>query len=220
VHSAVLDAPRPTPAAPQPAAPARTRRLPLAVAAAGVLSVLESLGLLAVGLTSLGTLFAGGARLSGPAVAGVLLLLAGWVVLAAGAGAVLVDGAGARLLFAVAVAEIGLCLVVGVHGLLGPDGVRLVAVAGDVGLPVPALALLALAVPTGKLLLAGAPSAVAWVATGGRPRVARKAPPAAEHRVLRGVTVACIGLALAGVAVLGAPTDTPAPTTAAVTGTP
>ena len=219
MHSAVLDAPRPRAAVPA-VRPARARRIPLPVAAAGVLSVVESLGLLAFNLTGLGSLFAGGTRLSGPALAGVLLLLAGWVVLAAGAGAVLVDGVGRRLLVSVAVAEIGVCLVLAVHGLLGPDGVRLVAVTTDLGLPLPALALLALAVPTGKLLLAGAPSAQAWVAAGARPRAARRAPAVAEHRVLRGVTVACIGLALAGVAVLGAPADAPEPTTAAVTGAP
>ena len=224
--TAVLDAPRrpvAVPGAPPPVPAPRSvsaRRLPLPVAAAGVLSVLESLALLAFGLTGLGSLFAGGPRLSGPAMAGSLLLLAGWVVLAAGAGAVLVDGAGRRLLVALAAAEIGVCLVVAVAGLFGPDGVRLLPVTASLGLPVPALALLALAVPTGKLLLAGAPSAVAWVAAGGRPRSARRAPAPTEHRVLRGVTVVCIGLALSGVAVLGAPADGPAPTTAAVTGAP
>jgi hypothetical protein len=216
VPSAVLDAPR-LPAAPA-LRPTRPQRVPLPVAAAGVLSVVESLGLLAFGLTGLGSLFAGGARLSGPAMAGTLLVLAGWVVLSAGAGAVLVDGAGRRLLVCVAVAEIGAFLALAVFGLLGPDGVRLVAVTADVGLPVPALALLALAVPTGKLLLAGAPSAQAWVAAGGRPRAARRAPAAPQHRGLQVATLACIGLALAGVAVLGAPADGPAPTTAAVTG--
>ena len=219
MHSAVLDAPRvPAEPAPRPAR-ARARRVPLPVAAAGVLSVVESLGLLAFGLTGLGGVFAGGTRLSGPVVAGTLLLLAGWVVLSAGAGAALVDGAGRRLLVTVAVCEIGALLAVAVLGLLGPHGVRLVAVTGDVGLPVPALALLALAVPTGKLLLAGAPTAEAWVAAGRRPRRVRRAPAAPEHRGLLIVTLACIGLALVGVAVLGAPAEGPAPTTAAVTGT-
>ena len=224
--SAVLDAPRLPVGAPQgtPAVratrPVRSQRTPLPVAAAGVLSVVESLALLAFGLTGLGSLFTGVTRLPGAVVAAALLLLAAWVVLAAGAGAVLVDGAGRRLLVGVAVAEIGGCLALAVHGLTGPGGVRLVAVAGDVGLPVPALALLGRAVPTGKLLLASAPSALAWVAAGGRPRAPRRAPVAPEHRVLRGVTVACIGLALAGVAVLGAPAGGPAPTTAAVTDAP
>ncbi|MFQ1003598.1 hypothetical protein [Modestobacter sp. SSW1-42] len=225
MRSAVPDAPRlPAAAAPQAtpraARPARPRRAPVPVVAAGVVSVVESLALLAFGLTGLGSLFAGGARLSGPAMAGVLLVLAGWVVLSAGAGAVLVDGAGRRLLVAVALAEVGVCLAVAVSGLFGPDGVRVVAVAPEVGLPVPALALLALVVPTGKLLLASAPSALAWVAAGGRPRVARRPPVAPQHRVLCGVTLACIGLALAGVAVLATPAEGPAPTTAAVTGAP
>ena len=208
------------PDAPRPAeGPARARRLPVPVLAAGLLSVAESLGLLAFGLTGLGTLLAGGDRPSGVVMAGALLLLAGWVVLSAGAGAVLADGTGRRLLVAVAVAEIGVCLTVAVTGLASADGVRVVAITPGLGLPVPALALLALAVPSGKLLLASAPSALAWTAAGGRPR-ARRAPAPVQHRALRGVTVACIGLALAGVAVLGAPADGSAPTTAAVTGAP
>ncbi|MCZ2804082.1 hypothetical protein O2W18_03095 [Modestobacter sp. VKM Ac-2983] len=212
--SAVLDAPRPTPAA------ARPVRLPATVVAAGGLSVLEALGLLALGLTSLEGVFGSGVRPSGWLVAGTLLLLAGWVVLCAGGGAGLVDGAGRLLLVAVASAEIALLAVLCAVGLVGAGGTWLVAIGPLGGLPVPALALLALAVPTGKLLLATSPSAVAWVAAGGRPRPARRAA-AVEHRALRGVTLAGIGLALTAVALVGVPAgDVPAPSTVAVTDAP
>lgn len=209
--SAVLDAPRTTPVA------ARPVRLPATVAAAGTLAVLEALALLAFGLTGLQGVFGSGVRPSGWLVAVTLLLLAGWVVLCAGGGAGLVDGAGRLLLVAVACGEIALLVVLGAVGLAGADGVWLVAVGPVGGLPVPALALLGLAVPTGKLLLAGAPSAVAWVAAGGRPRPVRPVA-VVEHRALRGVTVACIGLALTGVALVGVPAaDGAAPSTVAVT---
>lgn len=217
MRSAVLGSTRVVPqlAVPRPVPPvvpvvfragARPRRLPVTVAAAGALAVGESLGLLAFGLTGLDAVFGSGVRPSGALVALSLLLLAGWVVLAAGGGAGLVDGAGRTLLVAVSCGEIALLALLGGAGVLGADGVRTV-VAGPLGaVPVPALALLALAVPTGKLLLAGAPSAVAWVAAGGRPRPVRPVR-VVRHRALRGVTVACIGLALTGVAVLGAPAD-------------
>ncbi|WP_299956260.1 hypothetical protein [uncultured Modestobacter sp.] len=217
--TAVLDDVRTAPVAPLPAA-ARPRRMPVTVAAAGLLAVCESLGLLAIGLTSLDGVFGVGVRPSGALVAGTLLLLAGWVVLAAGGGASLVDGAGRHLLVALACGEIVVLVVLVVAGLLGADGVWLVAVGPLGALPVPALALLALAVPTGKLLLAGAPSAGEWVRAGGRPRTVRTAP-VVRHRALRGVTVACIGLALTGTALLGAPADpATSPSTVAVTEAP
>ena len=220
--SALLDAPRVVPAAPRAAAPSveRPTRLPATVAAAAALAVLESLGLLALGLTGLDGVFGTGIRPSGLLVAVTLIVLAGWVVLCAGGGASLVDGAGRTLLIAVASGEIVLLLGLAVAGALGADGVWLVVLGPLGALPVPALALLGLGVPTGKLLLAGAPSAQAWVAAGGRPR-ARRTAPVVEHRALRGVTLACIGLALTGVALLGAPADTAgSPTTAAVTDRP
>ena len=198
----------------------RPRRLPVTVATAGALAVGESLGLLALGLTGLDAVFGSGTRPSGALVAVTLLLLAGWVVLAAGGGASLVDGAGRTLLVAVSCGEIALLAVLGGAAVLGAGSVQTV-VAGPLGaVPVPALVLLALAVPTRKLLLAGAPSAVAWVQAGGRPRPVC-AVRVVRHRALRGVTVACIGLALTGVAVFGAPADpgTP-PATAAVTDAP
>ncbi|MGY1842313.1 hypothetical protein [Modestobacter sp. SYSU DS0875] len=212
--SAVLDVPR---AAARPSAPvaARPLRLPATVVAAGVLAVVQALGLLALGLAGLDGLFGTGVRPSGLLVAVSLLLLAGWVVLAAGGGASLVDGAGRGLLVGVSCAEIALLAVVGTAGLLGAE----LTVAG--GLPLPGLALVALGVPTGKLLLATSPSAGAWVAAGGRPRLARRTVPVVEHRDLRLVTVACIGLALTAVALLGAPaTEAPPPSTAAVVDAP
>jgi hypothetical protein len=226
VPSTDLDAPRvPVPSPVRPAAPAPVvsgrpaaprRRMPLPVVAVAVVAVVESLGLLALGLTSLDRVVSTVGRPSGGLVAFTLVLLAGWVVLCAGGGASLVDGAGRMLVVSVAYGEISLLVVLGLAAILGADGVWLVAV-GPLGeLPVPALALLALAVPLGKLLLAGAPSALAWVAAGPRPRVRR--PAVAPGRpLLRGVTLAVIGLALTSVALLGSPADAAtAPTTAAV----
>jgi hypothetical protein len=232
VPSALLDAPRVVPAVPSAAAavdpapvrsaaptvPTDGRRppLPVPVVAAAALAVLESLGLLALGLTSLDGVFGPGAGSDGMLVAVTLLLLAGWIVVCAGGGASLIDGAGRQLLVAVASGEIVLLLVLALAGVLGADGVWLVVLGPLGGLPVPALALLGLGVPTAKLLLATAPSAVAWVEAGGRPR-ARRAAPVVEHRALRGITVACIGLALTGVALFGGPADTATtPSTAAV----
>ena len=218
--TALLDAPRVVPAAPRVPAPVaapaaeRPRRLPTTVGAAATLAVLEALGLLALGLTSLDGVFGTGVRPDGLLVAVTLLLLAGWVVLCAGGGANLVDGAGRRLLVSVACAELGLLVVLGLAGVLGADGLWVVGLGPLGGLPVPALALLGLGIPTGKLLLATSPSALAWVAAGGRPKAARPVRTV-EHRGLRTATVVCIGLALTGVAVLGGPTDTATPPTTA-----
>ena len=190
--------------------PRRPGGLPAPVAAAAALAVLQSLGLLSVGLSSLDGVVGTGVRPDGRLVAVTLVLLAGWVVLCAGGGASLVDGAGRQLLVAVACGEIVLLLVLAVAGVLGGHGVWLVALGPLRALPVPALALLTLGVPTAKLLLATTPSAAAWVEAGGRPKAARPAPDG-ERRVLRGVTLACIGLALTGVALLGGPAATPTP---------
>jgi hypothetical protein len=200
--------------------------VPLLVLAAAAIAVLESLGLLALGLTQLDGAFGIGAHPDGVLVALTLLLLAGWVVLCAGGGAGLVDGAGRTLLIAVAGGEIVLLVVlavIGVLGVAGADGVWHVAIGRFGELPLPALALLALGVPVAKLLLATAPSAVAWVDAGGRPRAPRTVP-VVDHRGLRAVTVVCIGLALTAVALGGGPTDatggTTTPSTAAVVDTP
>src|SRR4051794_448624 len=188
--------------------------MPVPVVAVAGLSVVEALGLLAVGLTGLDGALGTAIRPSGWLVAVTLLVLATWVVACAGAGATVLDGAGRRLLVAVACAEIGLVVVLFVAGVAGAH-----VPGAPARLPLPALALLALAVPTGKLLLAGAPSASAWLAAGGRPRPARSRP-VVQHRLLRGVTVACIGLGLTGVAVLGSPAQAPTPSTASVSDVP
>ena len=77
------------------------------------------------------------------------------------------------------------------------DGLR-------IGFPLPALALFLLAVPAGKLLLAGAPSTAQWLAQGPRVRE-RRADPAATHRGLCVATLCVIGLALTATALLVAP---------------
>jgi hypothetical protein len=219
VPSALLDAPRIAPA-PAPARAVVPARLPVPVALAATLAVLEALGLLALGLTSLDGVFGTGIRPDGVVVAVTLLLLAGWVVLCAGGGASLVDGAGRTMLVAVACGEIALLLVLALTTALGADGVVLVALGPLDALPVPALALLCLGIPTAKLLLATAPSAVAWVRAGGRPSAPRPAQTV-EHRGLRVATLVCIGLALTGVALLSGPVGSPAaPTTAAVVDAP
>jgi hypothetical protein len=74
-------------------------------------------------------------------------------------------------------------------------------VANPTTLPLPALGLLALAVPVGKLLLVSAPSAQRWVVAGPRVR-ARRPDPVESHRVLATLTLGVIGLSLGAIAVL------------------
>ena len=191
------------PAAPVAAFPG-PRRAPFAVVAAAVVAVVEALALLALGLTGLDGLLASAGRPSGAALAVGLLVLAAWVVLCAGGGASLVDGAGRLLLLVVSGAEVVLLLTLGVAGLVVRGGMTPVPVGGLGAVPLPALALLGLAVPVGKMLLAGSPSALAWLAAG--PAPARPAPAAApDRRRLRLGTVAAIGVALTAFAVFGSP---------------
>ncbi len=68
-------------------------------------------------------------------------------------------------------------------------------------LPLPALGLLALAVPVGKLLLAGAPSARCWIAQGPRAQV-RRPDPVQAHRLPATLTLGVIAASLCAVAVL------------------
>ncbi|MCW2577264.1 MAG: conserved rane protein of unknown function [Modestobacter sp.] len=180
------------------------RRTPATVAAAGALAVVESLALLAVGLTGLDGLFGTGLRPDGGLVALTLLLLAGWVVLCAGGGASLVDGAGRLLLVAVSCGEIALLLVLAGAGALGVDGVALVAPGPLGALPLPVLTLLAVTVPIVKLLLAGSDATADWLAAGPHPRVHRPAQPP-RYRVARGVTVGVIGLALTAFSLVSSP---------------
>jgi hypothetical protein len=178
------------------AAPVATvRRLPVAVLTAGLLGIGEAVGLLAVALTGLDGALAASVLLPGRLVAVGLVVLAGWIVLAAGGGAALLDGAGRRLVAAVAYAELVLL------GLVGCVGVSTSLIVPPATMPLPLLLLVAAAVPVGKLLLVGSPSAVRWIADGPRVRE-RRTDPAAAHRLLATLTLGAIGLSLAAVAVL------------------
>jgi hypothetical protein len=207
VASTVLDA-RATPRMPS----TDRRRPPAAVLAAAVVGVAEAVALLAGGLTGLDGLLLSPLRPAGPVVAAVLLLLAGWVVLCGGGGVLLLDHSGRRLYTAVATSEIALVGALLALALLTPLFDPL-----PVGLPLPALALLVLGVPVGKLLLAGAPSVVAWVAEGPHAPV-RPAEPVAAGPRTRGATLAVIGLALLAVA-LTTPVPAAVPDAPATAGT-
>jgi hypothetical protein len=211
VAISVLDV-RDTLAAPRVLAPARAavgataeaapRRLPLTVLSAGLIGVLEAVGLLALALTSLDGLLTGPTRPAGWIVAGGLMMLAAWIVLCAGSGAAVIDGAGRTLLRAVALGELVLVAIFLVVATAFP-------VPTPTDLPLPLLGVIALAVPVGKLLLVGSPSAQRWMAAGPRTRV-RRADPVQTHRVLATLTLGLIGLSLTAVAVLApAPTDGP-----------
>jgi hypothetical protein len=204
VASTVLDA-RETPRA--PSSPER-RRPPAAVLAAAAVGVAEAVALLAGGLTGLDGLLLSPLRPPGPLVAVVLLLLAGWVVLCAGGGVLLIERSGRRVYTAVATMEIALVGALMALTLLTPLFDTL-----PVALPLPALVLLALGLPVGKLLLVGAPSVVSWVAQGPR-APARRPEPAVLGMRTRVATLAVIGLALVTVAlttpVPGASPEAPA----------
>ena len=198
----VLDV-RGTFAAPHVTVPARAsvataetarRRLPITIVSAGLIGVLQAVGLLAVALTGLDGVLSSASRPAGWIVGGGLLLLAAWIVACAGSGAALIDGAGRRLFAGVAYAEMVL-----VAGLL--VAATVLPVPNPTPLPLPTLGLVALAVPVGKLLLAGAPSAQRWIAQGPRLR-ARRPDPVAGHRVLATLTLGVIGASLCAVAVL------------------
>ncbi|SNR41159.1 hypothetical protein [Blastococcus mobilis] len=184
----------PAAAAVATSAAAATRRIPMTVVAAGLVGVVEAVGLLAVALTGLDGVLSATGRPAGWLVAGGLVLLSAWIVLCAGSGAALLDGTGRTLLMAVAYAEMLLitCLVV----LATTEGVQ-----NPTSLPLPALVLLALAVPVGKLLLAGAPSAACWAGQGPRTR-ARRPDPVQAHRLLATLTLCTIGAALCAVTIL------------------
>ncbi|CAA9250472.1 MAG: hypothetical protein AVDCRST_MAG57-2049 [uncultured Blastococcus sp.] len=168
------------------------RRLPVSIVGAGLIAVLESIGLLAVALSSVNTALT--RPVPGWIAAAGLFVLAAWVVLCAGSGAALVDGAGGALLMGVAYAETALVAVLLVVATVTPAFPA-------TPLPVPVLGLLALTVPVGKLLLAGAPSSRAWIAAGPRVRENRRDPVQA-HRLLATVTLGIIGISLGALAVL------------------
>lgn len=170
------------------------RRLPLAVLGTALVGVLQAVALLAVALGGLDSLLVSAGRPSGWLVAAGLVLLAGWIVLCAGSAAAMVDGTGRSLLVGVAYAELVLVALLLVVATATP-------VDNPTSLPLPALGLLALAVPVGKLLLANAPSARQWIAQGPRAKV-RRPDPVQAHRGLATATLGVIGFVLCAVAVL------------------
>ena len=176
------------------------RRLPLTVIAAGGIGILEAIGLLAVAVNGIDGVLTS-VRPAGWTVALGLSGLAAWVVASAGSGAGLIEGAGRRLFLGLAYGEMVLVALLLVVATAVP------VFTPPAGLPLPAAALLLLAVPVGKLLLAGAPSARQWVADGPRVRVQRPDPVAA-HRLLATLTLAVIGISLGALAVL-APAQAP-----------
>jgi hypothetical protein len=182
-----------------PGAVPSVRRLPATVLGAAAIGAVESVALLAGALTGLDGVLASPDRPDGAVVALVLLTLAGWIVGCAGGAATLVDGAGRGILAWVAYVELALVGLLFLVGLLTSDLDPFLPAA----LPLPAVALLFLAIPTGKLLLAGSPTALAWVAAGPRPRE-RRPDPVAAHRGLCTATLAGIALVL-GVVALVAP---------------
>jgi hypothetical protein len=172
------------------------RRPPAPVVVAAVGGVVQALALVAAALTVLAGQLDSAHRPTGVAVGAGLVVLSTWVVLAATSGAALLDGVGRRLYSGLAAAELALVLTVLVAITMTPvlDGVR-------IGFPLPALALFLLAVPAGKLLLAGATSTEAWLAQGPRVRE-RRVDPARSHRGLCVATLGFIALTLTAVAVL------------------
>jgi hypothetical protein len=173
---------------------ATVRRLPVTIAAAASIGVLEAIGLLAVGLTSLDDVLTSPVRPAGWIVAGGLGLLAAWIVLCAGSGAAVLDGAGRRLLVGVSCTELVLVSTLLIFATFLP-------VPNPTSLPLPAVGLLALAVPVAKLLLVSAPSAKQWVLDGPRARV-RHVDPVQAHRLLATLTLGVIGLSLGALALL------------------
>ena len=175
-------------------APGSPRRMPLVALAGGLVAILEAVGLLAVVLTGLDGVLNSTVRPAGWTIALGLLVLAGWIVLCAGGGAALIDGAGRKLVIGLSYAEMVLVAALLVVATATP------LVQPPAGLPLPLLGLLLLAVPVGKLLLAGAPAAQRWVTEG--PRGGISLPdPVAMHRVLATVTLGAIAATLVVLAV-------------------
>jgi hypothetical protein len=170
------------------------RRLPLPIAAVASIGILEGIGLLAVGLTSLDGVLTSPVRPAGRIVAGGLGLLAAWIVLSAGSGAAVLDGAGRKLLVGLSCTELVLISFLLVLATA-------FSVPNPTSLPLPALGLLLLAVPVAKLLLVSAPSAQQWALQGPRARV-RHADPVQAHRLLATITLGVIGLSLGALTLL------------------
>jgi hypothetical protein len=173
---------------------ATVRRLPVTIAAVASIGILQGIGLLAVALTGLDGVLTSPVRPAGWVVAGGLVLLAAWIVLSAGSGAAVLDGAGRTLLVGLSCVELVLVSAALIFATV-------FALPNPTSLPLPALGLLALAVPVAKLLLVSAPSARQWVLQGPRARV-RHTDPVQAHRLLATLTLAVIGLSLGALAVL------------------
>ena len=184
--------------APAPVRPAR--RVPLPALTAGLLAVLEAVGLLATGLTQVGGVLAASSRPAGWLIVSGIGVLAGWIVLCAGGGAGLIDGTGRRLVVVTSWAELAVVTVLGGLAVVAPPA------SWPAGaLPLPLVFALAVALPVGKLLLADAPAARQWVLAG--PRVRPQRPdPVRRHRALCTLTLGVIALGLGAVPVL-APAD-------------
>jgi hypothetical protein len=191
----------PRPADVEVAAPRRTRP-PGTVVATAAVGLLEAVALLAGALTGLDGLLSSTHRPGAAVVLFSVFVLAGWIVVCAAGAATLLDGVGQRLVTWVAYGELALIAVLFLVAVFTPRA----EVPVPPQLPLPAVALLLLAVPVGKLLLAGSPTAVEWVAAGPRPRE-RRPDPTKTHRDLCVVTLAAIGIALTTVALIGVPAD-------------
>jgi hypothetical protein len=179
----------------------RLRRVPAPALLAGLVSVVQAVGLLATGLTGIDGALATPARPTGLLIVGTLVVLAGWIVLAAIGGAALIDGCNRRLLVRTASVELVVVAVIGAVAVSWrlPEALTY-------GLPVPAAFAGAAAVPVAKLLLADAPTARRWVAQGPRRTTRRPGQdPAVVHRALCTVTLGVIALGLGALAVLTPP---------------
>jgi hypothetical protein len=173
------------------------RRPPAPALVAGLLAVLEAVGLLATGLTQVDAVLASPARPAGWLVVLGLVALAGWIVLCGGSGAALVDGSSRRLLVLTSSVEVFVVSLLGVLAVLLPPPAWLAG-----GPPLPLLFALAVSLPVGKLLLSDAPSAREWVLQGPRVR-ARRPDPVARYRLLCTLTLGVIALGLGGIALVG-----------------
>ncbi|RZU34432.1 hypothetical protein [Blastococcus saxobsidens] len=187
---------------------ARLRWVPLNALAAGLLAVLQAVGLLAVGLTQIDGVLSAAVRPPGLVVVGGLVALAGWIVLSAGGGAALIDGASRRLVVRTSAVELAVVALAGAAAVVVPVPGALTA-----GLPLPLVFAVAVSLPVTKLLLADSASARRWVAQGPRVRVRQGPDPVAGHRVLCTLTLGVIALGLSGLALLTPvpnPVDAPA----------
>ncbi|MDK3258844.1 hypothetical protein [Blastococcus capsensis] len=183
-----------------PARVRTSRRVPGAALAAGLLAVLEAVGLLATGLAQVDLVLASPTRPAGWLIVLGLGGLAGWIVLCGGGGAALIDGSGRRLVVLTSSVELFVVSLLGVLAVMLPMPAWLAG-----GVPLPLLFALAVALPIGKLLLSDAPSARQWVLQGPRVRT-RRPDPVAHYRALCALTLGVIALGLGAVAVVG-PTD-------------